>query len=101
MMGIDQEAGRRVESAPEAERLVEDEGDAAALARHQGPPRDRRHGSPHRSLSRTTRPVAAERTHSSRLPRTVWNPRVPGAYHAHFAEFVITGPDASCMIGTR
>ena len=67
MGGFDDLAGRGVEAPPEAQRLVEHECRTGRAALDEGPsPPSAR---PVIDSSRTTRPAAADRTHSSRLPR--------------------------------
>ena len=89
MAGFDDLAGRRIEPAPEAERLVEHECRTGRVALDErSDPSISRPRSPRRGARW---PAAADRTHSSRLPSATSNPRLLGAYHAHFPESVITG----------
>src|SRR5688572_17526033 len=73
MARYDDLAGRGVEPAPEAERLVEDERGTRRPALDEDPTI---HQPPQTIWSRSTWPAAAERTHSSRLPRATSNPRL-------------------------
>src|ERR671922_671573 len=93
---LDDPAGRGVESSPQAERLIEDERLAFGDAFDEEPAV---HRSAQSVSSRTTRPAAAERTHSSRLPIATSTPRLLGAYQAHLPESVITGPSTSLSTG--
>src|SRR5215211_1550911 len=96
MPHLDDPAGRRIETSPEAERLVEDERDPFGATFDEDAAFDH---VPQSVSSRTTRPAAADRAHSWRLPSATWTPRLLGAYHAHLPESVITGPVTSPITG--
>ena len=84
-------AGRRVDAAPEAERLVRTRTSPVGLAGDERLRSGIRR--PHRSVVAPD-PAAHGRPHAllAAVPKTTSQPRLPGAYQAHLAESVITAP---------